>query len=176
MDHDNISSLSAGIHFQAEPNNDESFKKGKGNKKKKRTSQEKVKDVTKFGKIGGRSQAKSNLQKSPNIAGSQSISGTDLAQSMGDDITVSKSLTDLGDLPVPVKKANKMQVVSGWNDDGLIDDWDFDDINNDTKQSKQTVVVEKKHMDFDDLDDFDQYEELKPKKQDKKAKDTSTKF
>lgn len=153
MDHENISS-SGGIQFQAD-NNDESFKNNKGKKKKKRA--EKVKDTgTKFGKVG---KSNFNLQKSPSVY-SQSISQTDLAASVGDDITGSKSLTDLGDLPIPVKRANKVQVVSGWNDDGLIDDWNFDQVNVESKQSKQTVNVPK-HIDFDDFDDFEQYHDLK---------------
>jgi hypothetical protein len=57
-----------------------------------------------------------------------SHSGTDIAMSMGDDMTGSKSLTDLADLPVPIKNANKRQVVSAWNDDGLMDDWNFEQL------------------------------------------------
>ena len=58
----------------------------------------------KFGKIGGRSPPGINFKKSSNVIISQSISGTDLAASAGDDITGSKSLTDLGDLPIPFKQ------------------------------------------------------------------------
>lgn len=43
------------------------------------------------------------------------------------DVTVSKSLTDLADLPLPVPKQKKTAVVQGWNDDGFEDDWDFGD-------------------------------------------------
>lgn len=41
-----------------------------------------------------------------------------------EDVTVSKSLTDLADLPMPVPKA---KAVMGWNDDGF-DDWNLDDV------------------------------------------------
>ena len=147
-----ISTLSAGIHFQADHNED-SFKKGKGKKKKKRTD-----TGTKFGKVGGKFQQ--NIKNSPGF--SESKSGTELNASDGYDITGSKSLTDLGDLPIPVKKANKVQVVSGWNDDGLIDDWNFDEVNNlESKASKQTVNVPKVNNDFDDFDDFEQYDDIK---------------
>lgn len=50
-----------------------------------------------------------------------------------DDVTVSKSLTDLADLPLPVPK-QKQQAAMGWNDDGF-DDWNFDDVKEDKKKS-----------------------------------------
>ena len=49
------------------------------------------------------------------------------------DVTVSKSLTDLADLPLPVPKQKKA-VVQGWNDDGF-DDWNFDD----AEEKKPTI-------------------------------------
>lgn len=75
----------------------------------------------KFGKIGVRSPMGNG-----NIA--SSYSGTDIAASLGDDMTGSKSLTDLADLPVPFKQTNKIQAVTAWKDDGLIEDWNFDDL------------------------------------------------
>lgn len=47
-------------------------------------------------------------------------------------MTGSKSLTDLADLPMPVKQ-NKRQVVSAWNDD----DWNFDDIETSNKKAEK---------------------------------------
>jgi len=40
-----------------------------------------------------------------------------------DEATVSKSLTDLANLPLPVQ----VQKNAGWDDDGF-DDWNFDDV------------------------------------------------
>lgn len=50
-----------------------------------------------------------------------------------DEATVSKSLTDLADLPLPFPK-QKQQVVMGWDDDGF-DDWNFEDVKDDKKKS-----------------------------------------
>lgn len=108
--------------FNAEIDQDQAQSlRGKGKKKKKRSQEKQT--GTKFGKIAS---AKSPHSRMVNIGSSQS--GTDLAASAGDDITGSKSLTDLADLPVPVNRSNKKQVVSGWDDDGLVDDWNFDEI------------------------------------------------
>ena len=41
-----------------------------------------------------------------------------------EDQTVTKSLTDLADLPIPTQKKNK---VIGWDDEGF-DDWNLDDV------------------------------------------------
>ena len=45
------------------------------------------------------------------------------------DVTGSKSLTDLADLPVPAnpKKTSVAAAVKGFDDSG-IDDWNFDDV------------------------------------------------
>lgn len=48
-----------------------------------------------------------------------------------DDVTVSKSLTDLADLPLPFPK-KKQQTAVGWDDDGF-DDWNFEDVKEDKK-------------------------------------------
>lgn len=57
-----------------------------------------------------------------------------LSQSMPEDeATVSKSLTDLADLPLPFTK-QKQQATMGWDDDGF-DDWNFEDIKDDKKKS-----------------------------------------
>ena len=89
-----------------------------------------------------------------NVGSSQS--GTDLAASAGDDITGSKSLTDLADLPVPVNRSNKKQVVSGWDDDGLVDDWNFDDIDEskEKKASKPLFTSEKANDDLKAFNDI----------------------
>jgi len=50
-----------------------------------------------------------------------------------DEATVSKSLTDLADLPLPFPK-QKQQAVTGWDDDGF-DDWSFEDVKDDKKKS-----------------------------------------
>lgn len=50
-----------------------------------------------------------------------------------DEATVSKSLTDLADLPLPFPK-QKQQAVMGWDDDGF-DDWNFEDVKDDKKKS-----------------------------------------
>lgn len=50
-----------------------------------------------------------------------------------DEATVSKSLTDLADLPLPFPK-QKQQVVMGWDDDGF-EDWNFEDVKDDKKKS-----------------------------------------
>lgn len=42
-----------------------------------------------------------------------------------DEATVSKSLTDLANLPLPVSFHNKKS--AGWDDDGF-DDWNFEDV------------------------------------------------
>ena len=42
------------------------------------------------------------------------------------DHTVSKSLTDLADLPLPVPTQQKKQAVMQWNDDGF-DDFNIED-------------------------------------------------
>lgn len=51
-----------------------------------------------------------------------------------EDVTVSKSLTDLADLPIPVPKA---KAVVGWNDDGF-DDWNLDDVQEQKPAQKAT--------------------------------------
>ena len=49
-----------------------------------------------------------------------------MSPSMGEDeATVSKSLTDLANLPLPVPDHNKKS--AGWDDDGF-DDWNFEDV------------------------------------------------
>ena len=49
-----------------------------------------------------------------------------ISPSMGEDeATVSKSLTDLANLPLPVPVQNKKS--AGWDDDGF-DDWNFEDV------------------------------------------------
>ena len=49
-----------------------------------------------------------------------------MSPSMGEDeATVSKSLTDLANLPLPVPVHNKKS--AGWDDDGF-DDWNFEDV------------------------------------------------
>lgn len=49
-----------------------------------------------------------------------------ISPSMGEDeATVSKSLTDLANLPLPVPIQNKKS--AGWDDDGF-DDWNFEDV------------------------------------------------
>ena len=50
-----------------------------------------------------------------------------------DEATVSKSLTDLADLPLPFPK-QKQQAVMGWDDDGF-DDLNFEDVKDDKKKS-----------------------------------------
>lgn len=44
-----------------------------------------------------------------------------------DEVTISKSLTDLADLPVPLNKKKVQAAAMQWEDDG-IEDWNFDDV------------------------------------------------
>ena len=55
----------------------------------------------------------------------QSYGGEDQGENDPDSVTVSKSLTDLANLPLPPQK--KAIAAVGWDDDGF-DDWNFEDV------------------------------------------------
>jgi hypothetical protein len=55
-----------------------------------------------------------------------------------DEATVSKSLTDLADLPLPFPK-QKPHAAMGWDDDGF-DDWNFEDV----EEKKKSPVKQQK--------------------------------
>ena len=60
--------------------------------------------------------------------GNQSALSSKLSQSHEDEATVSKSLTDLADLPTLGPPIQKKKAAIGWNDDGF-EDWNLDDVN-----------------------------------------------
>ena len=77
---------------------------------------------------------KQNLGASgPSRLGASSNLSSKFSES--DDVTVSKSLTDLANLPLPIPTKKP---AAGWNDDGF-DDWNFEveKVDNKVKQISQ---------------------------------------